>query len=117
MILSDIEAKLQTLDPNVFYGVVNKNKLETVWNCIVFGRTNIKHSANKTSASDYFEVLIIRENYIPEGFEDEVIQALTELDGVRHAGNESRFDYIQKPNTNITVELLTITFVRSRKNA
>lgn len=117
MILSDIEAKLQKLDPNVFYGVVDKSKLETVWDCIVFGRTNIRHNTNKTSSSDYFDVLIIRENYIPDGFEDEVIQTLTELDGVRHAGSESRFDYIQKPNTDITVEMLTISFVRARKNA
>ena len=116
MILSDIEAKLQELDPNVFYGVVDRNKLGTVWNCIVFGRTNVKPSTNKTSASDYFDVLIIRENYIPEGFDTEIIKTLTELDGVRLAGNDGRFDYVQKPNTNTVIEMLTLSFVRARKN-
>lgn len=117
MILSDIEAKLQELDPKVFYGVVDKSELETVWDCIVFGRTNIKFSTQKTASSDYFEVLIIRENYIPEGFDTKVIQALAELDGVRLAGVDGQFDYVQKPNTNTVVEMLTLTFVRSRKNA
>lgn len=116
MILSDIEAKLQELDPRVCYGVVdNTVKNAPVWDCIVFGRSNIKYPANKISASDYFDVLVIRENYIPDGFDTEIIQALTSLDGVRLAGDTATFDYVQKPNTDTVIEMLTLSFVRSRK--
>lgn len=116
MILEDIEAKLQEIDPNVFYGMVDPKMTETEWNYIVFNRTNIKHNPNKTSDSDYFDVHIIRENYIPDGIEAEVIKKLTDLNGVRLAGTDSAFQYVQKPNTNIVVEMLTISFVRARKS-
>lgn len=117
MILKDIEERLKKLDNRVCYGVVdNAVKKSPVWDCIVFGRSNIKYPSNKTSASDYFDVLIIRENYIPDGFDTEVINALTTLDGVKLAGDTANFDYIQKPNTDTVIEMLTLSFVRARKN-
>lgn len=115
MILTDIEAKLQEIDPRVYYGLVDESIKNTIWNYIVFNRTTIKHSANKTGASDYFDVHIIRENYIPDGIDKEVIDKLCELPGVRLTGNDSTFTYVQKPNTNIVVEMLTINFLRARK--
>lgn len=117
MILSDIEAKLQKLDSRVCYGVIdNTIKQSPVWDCIVFGRSNIKYPSNKTSASDYFDVLVIRENYIPDGLDTEIIKALTSLDGVKLAGDTASFNYIQKPNTDTVIEMLNISFVRARKN-
>lgn len=115
MILSDIEAKLKELDPNVYYGMVDESQKETVWNYIVFNRRSVRHSTNKTAASDYFDVHIIRENYIPEGLDEEVISKLRELPGVRQTGEDGTFTYVQKPNTNIVVEMLSIPFVRARK--
>lgn len=115
MILSDIEAKLNEIDPNVYYGMVDESRKDTVWNYIVFNRTNIKHSPNKTSATDRFDVHIIRENYIPDGLEDEVVDKLCELPGVRLTGEDTTFDYVQKPNTNIVVEMMSISFLRARK--
>ena len=117
MILSDIEERLKKLDTRVCYGIIdNAVKQSPVWDCIVFGRSNIKYPSNKLSASDYFDVLIIRENYIPDGLDTEIIQTLTALDGVRLAGDTANFDYIQKPNTDTVIEMLTISFVRARKN-
>ena len=115
MILIDIEAKLKEIDQNVFYGMVDRRVAETVWDYIVFNRTNIKHSTNRTATSDYFDVHIIRENYIPDGLEDQVIDRLCALPGVRFAGENVEFNYVQKPNTNIVVEMMTIPFVRARK--
>lgn len=115
MILTDIEAKLKEIDPNVYYGIVDESRKETFWDYIVFNRTIIRHSSNKTSATDRFEVHIIRENYIPDGLEDEVIDKMRELPGVRLADEDTVFTYVQKPNTNIVVEMMTITFVRARK--
>lgn len=116
MILADIEAKLKELDPNVYYGMVDESVKITVWDYIVFNRTSITHSTNKTAATDRFDVHVIRENYVPEGFDMAVIEALCSLPGVRLAGSECSFAYVQKPNTNIVVEMLTIPFVRARKN-
>ena len=115
MLLTDIEAKLQEIDPKVFYGMVDNSVNETVWNYIVFNRTTLGFPANKTGASDYFDVSIIRENFIPEGIDTEIIQKLNALPGVRLAANDGEFNYVLKPNTNIVVEMLTLHFVRARK--
>lgn len=115
MLLTDIEAALQEIDPRVYYGMVDETVKDIVWNYTVFNRTAIKHSSNRTSASDYFDVHIIRENYIPEGIDTEIIDKLCELPGVRLSGSDSEFNYVQKPNTNIVVEMLTIHFLRARK--
>lgn len=115
MILTDIEEKLKELDPNVYYGAVDESQRELVWDYIVFNRTTIKHSTNHTSNSDFFDVHVIRENYIPDGLEDTVVDKLNVLPGVRLAGTDSEFDYVVKPNTNIVVEMMTIHFVRARK--
>lgn len=114
MLLTDIEAKLKEIDPNVDYGMVDRSRKETAWNYIVFNRTGVKYSSNKTSASDTFDVHIIRENYVPEGVDSLVIEKMCELPGVRVNG-EVVFNYTQKPNTNTVVEMLTIPFVRARK--
>lgn len=114
MFLTDIEAVLQEIDPHVDYGMVDKEHMETVWNYIVFNRTGVKYSANQTGASDSFDVHIIRENYVPEGLDEEVVTKLCKLPGVRISG-DAEINYAQKPNTNIVVEVLTIHFVRARK--
>ena len=113
--MTDIEKKLKEFDENVFYGIADNALNETIWDCIVFGRKTVKHSVNKTSASDYFDVLIIRENYIPEDFDTKIIEALCTLSGVKLSGENCVFDYVMKPNTNTVVEMLTIPFVRARK--
>ena len=99
----------------MYYGMVDENIKNTNWDYIVFNRTTIKHSTNKTSGSDYFDVHIIRENYIPEGIDTEIVTKLCELPGVRLSGADSTFNYTQKPGTNIVVEMLTIKFLRARK--
>lgn len=116
MILTDIEAKLKEFDPNVYYGMVDESQAETVWDYIVFNRTVIRHSTQKTSSSDRFNVHVIRENYIPDGLEDELIDSLCKLPGVRLTGDDTTFTYVQKPNTNIVVEMMTISFLRARKS-
>ena len=120
MILEDIERVLKEFDPIVFYGMaqdadpITKEPI-TIWNYIVFNRVNIRHTENKNSAGDYFDVHIIRENYVPEGIDDEIIKKLCALAGVKLADTDCTFDYVQKPNTDIVVEMLTIHFVRARK--
>lgn len=120
MLLEEIEKALQEIDPIVFYGIASQNNPDTnepltLWNYTVLDRVNIRHSENKTSASDYFDVHIVRENYVPEGIDFEIIEKLCALPGVKLSGEACSFDYVQKPNTDIVVEMLTIHFVRARK--
>lgn len=114
--LNTIKNKLKELDNNVYYGIVDPKIRETIWDCIVFARVRPSYNTNLTSCSDHYDVCIIRENYIPEGFDLEVIRKMKEIDGVRLAQEDGSFDYLQKPNTNTVVEMLTLHFVRARKN-
>lgn len=115
MILNDIKEKLLEVDPTVFYGTVDKNFNEPVWNYIVFNRKEIDISTNKNGYSYYYSVHIIRENYIPEGLDRTVIAKMKEIPGMRVADTKPFFTYTTKPNTNIVMEMLSIDFVKPVK--
>lgn len=115
MILEEIEAKLREVDPLVFYGKVDENKVKDDWNYIVFMRKSLEIGAQKREYSDRFVVAIIRENYIPEGLDTSVIEKMCEIHGMRIASTDCTYTYTQKPNTNTVVELLTMEFVKARK--
>ena len=115
MILNDINNKLLEVDNSVYYGMVHSEKKETLWNYIVFNRTSMKPSANKTGYTDGFIVHIIREEWIPEGLAEEVIAKMLEINGMRLASTDMQYTYVQKPNTDIVIEMLSIEFVSPRK--
>lgn len=117
MILEDISEKLKTIDPNTFYGMVDSTQVTGEWNYIVFMRKRLTVGANKQELSDRFTVAIVRENYIPEGLEKQVIEKMCEIPGMRIGSADCEYNYTQKPNTNTVVELLTMEFVRARKRA
>ena len=115
MILETIENKLKELDPNVFYGMVDDRVITNEWNYIVFMRKALSVSDSRQGYSDRFTVAIIRENYIPEGLDIEVIDKMTEIAGMRLVNSDSEYNYTIKPNTNTVVEILTMEFVKARK--
>lgn len=117
MILEEIKAKLEEIDPHVFYGMVDSNDqdVQKVWNYIVFSRKSLSYSDTKKGYTDRFNVAIIRENFIPEGLEFDVINKMLEISGMRLANPDSQYNYTLKPNTNTVVELLTMEFVKPRK--
>lgn len=121
MLLDDVKKALKEIDPLVFYGLVpsrlvdENNEEVPVWDYIVFNRSRLKSHANKTSYNDHFEVHIVREEYVPEGIDIDVIAKLTALPGVKLADEDGTYDYIMKPNTDTVVEMLTLTFTRGRK--
>ena len=121
MFLDDVKKALKEFDSLVYYGIVpsrlvdeNGNEIET-WDYSVFNRVKLKHNPNKTSYGDVFEVHIVREEYIPEGTDTDVIARLTAIPGVKLADEDETYDYMLKPNTDTVVEMLTLTFVRARK--
>lgn len=115
MILDDIKAKLTEIDPKVFYGMADEREITDEWNYIVFMRKGVSFSESKRSFTDRFTVAVIREDYIPEGMDKEIIDKLCSIDGVRVADPDFQYNYVQKPNTNTVVEILTMEFVRARK--
>lgn len=115
MILNEIKSKLEEVESKVCYGMVDEALRDTVWDYIVFNRLSLKRSVNRTSYSDYIEVHIVRENFIPEGLDIQIIEKMHEIDGIRLADIDGRYDYIKKGATNTVVEMLTLTFVRARK--
>lgn len=115
MILDDIKNKLQEVDSNVFYAAVDMSVKDTVWDYIVFERSSLTVSANRTSYTEEYTVRIIREEFIPDGKEIEVIEKMLEIPGMRLAVDSGTYEYVQKPNTNIVVEMFSIGFVRPKK--
>ena len=115
MLLNEIKEKLQELDENVFYGMVDNSMMETVWNYIVFNRKTLTVNKNRTGYSEYFGVHIVRENFIPEGLATSVIDKMREINGMRLVESDAVYTYIEKPNTNVVVEMISLEFVRPVK--
>lgn len=116
MLLNDVKTKLEEVDPNVHYGMMAKDPEEVpVWDYIVFNRTKLRQGQDKNSLGDLFEVHIVRENFIPEDLDKEVIAKMREIPGVRPTSDDGNYDYTKKPGTDTVVEMLTLTFVRARK--
>ena len=115
MILEEIKEKLEQIDKNVFYGAVDMSMKETLWNYIVFNRVKLSPSQNKTGCTAEYAVHIVREDFIPEGLEEEVIEALKTIKGLRVDGDGGTYDYVTKPSTNNVVEMFSVNFYIPRK--
>ena len=115
LLLNDIKQQLEQVNKQVYYGMVDENYNEPVWDYLVFNRRKLRVNQNKNSYSDLFDVHIICENFIPETLDKEVIEKVTEINGVRLMDEDGEYIYMQKPNTNIVVEMLTLHFARARK--
>ena len=115
MILNEVKEILERFDENVFYGAVDSRMAETLWNYIVFNRVKLSPSANKTGYTAEYALHIIREDYIPEGLEEEVIEGLKTIKGLRIDGDGGSYDYTTKPSTNTVVEMFSINFYIPRK--
>ena len=116
MLLNVIKTKLEEVDPRVYYGIVDKEVAKIAWDYIVFNRVGLKSSPNKTGKGDTFDVHIVREHFIPDGLAEQIIEKVCSIAGVRETSEDGTYNYVQKPNTNIVVEMLTLHFVRARKN-
>lgn len=121
MLLNDIKTVLKSIDPIVFYGLTPQRiedehgREVNTWDYITFNRTKLKSAAQKSSYVDAFDVHIVREEFVPDGIDIEVIEKLTALPGVRLASEDGVYDYTMKPGTDHVVEMLTLSFTRARK--
>lgn len=121
MILDTIRNTLETIAADteypmsggVFYGLCNVNKLDE-WNYFVFKRQKVNPSNHK-SYTEIFQVHIVHEDYIAEGYSIEVMKALKEAIPGCSLSEDVTYDYSTKSDTNVVVEIATLTFKVPRK--
>lgn len=113
--LKEIREKLWEIDDNVFYGAVDKKIKETAWDYIVFDRGTLKRNDNRTGYTETIGVHIVREEFVPEGLDEQVIEAMESIPGIRLSKSDCIYEYAEKPNTNVIVEMLSLEFTRSRR--
>lgn len=113
--LNEIKTALEKIDERVYYGAAGTLSGEDIWDYIVFSRSTLNVSSNKTGYTDTYSVAIIREEYILDEVVEQVIEAMTSLSGVRLAANDFQYNYTKKPNTNTVIEILVLDFVKPRK--
>ena len=113
--LNKISEKLEELDMGpIQYGRVT-NQPE-VWNYIVYGRSRLRRvGSSKNDFNRYYTVIIVHEDYIPEGMEINVIKALEEIKGLKLAQDDIEYDYITKKNSGIVVEIAVLAFIQPIK--
>ena len=115
MILEDIKNKLLEIDDQVHYGTLTEGQNEDIWNYIVFARKHRKTAKDKTGDVKYYEVAIVRENFIPEDDEESVIEKMLELPGMRLSAGDHPYEYTTKKNTETVVEMLVLEFYKASK--
>ena len=98
-----------------YYGNATPDEREP-WNYYVFRRVVLKKSG--TGGTDFrrhYMVAIIKENYIPEGEEFEVIKEIREATKMRLADVDISYGYTHKGATDLVVEVAVITFSETIK--
>ena len=101
----------------VWYGACQVDKLDK-WNYFVFNRQRTTKSSNRMDFQTFYEVHIIHEDYIPEGYVEQVIEALeAQGDGakLKTTGSDITYEYTFKGHTNMVVEIATITLFHPEK--
>ena len=115
-ILDQINEALGAIDGEVWYGVAAKHSQRNKFDYTVFSREPTSVSANLTGFSDGYMVAVVRENYVPEGTDVKVIDAMTARPGMKlDASKEIEYRYDVKPGTTDTVEMMIVYFKRGRK--
>nr|AHF24083.1 hypothetical protein [uncultured bacterium Contig643] len=113
--LSDGEVKME----GVWYGACRVDKLDH-WNYFVFNRKKTtKDNKSHVDMQTFYEVHVIHEDYIPEGYIGKVIEALQQKDEsgtkLRMTDDDIAYDYTFKGNTDMVVEIATITIYHPQK--
>ena len=104
--LGKIEEALASFKLPVWYGKTFC-KSDDKWNYFVFNKKQFNRSGKSKIDFNYdYQVHIIMENYIEEGFEQKVIKKIKENTNLKLIDQPMQFNYVQKNNTNLVVEIL-----------
>lgn len=114
VILEEIQKALESVsDMPVYYGKTFASENDKQ-NYIVFNRRNVSKSGkNNCDFNYYYQVHIIHENYIPEGFEHKIVAAMEAIPGMKLTTDNHNYQYVLLNSTDTVVELLTLTFTKT----
>ena len=114
-ILQSIQSTLKEFNYPVFYGR-SFAKENDDWNYFVFKRYYIEKAGKSLCDFKYhYQIHIIMEDYIEEGFEQQVIKAIQEKTGLKLTSDNMQFNYVTKNGTDLVVEMLTLQFTKPIK--
>jgi hypothetical protein len=99
-----------------YYGACNERNLQE-WNYFVFNRKETTKSSNKRDWQTYYQLHIIHEEYIPDGYVEKVIKALESQEDVklRVTIDPVEYSYTFKGKGDVVIEIATITFFHPEK--
>lgn len=101
-----------------FYGFTNVPRLAK-WNYFVFRRKVSHRTLRREPVQTDYEINIVHEDYIPEGFIDIVINKLEARDEsgtkLKLSGNDITYNYMQKGNTDCVIEIATLVFTHPER--
>lgn len=109
-LLQRIEEKLKELDPNVYYGLADR---QNKWDYIVYARDKTEVNSGLTSKSVHIRVAVVRENYIEEDMEEKLLEAMKAIPGLKKTQEPVVYTYLKKPNTNTIVEIMEMEFAKA----
>lgn len=116
--LKTIREALLAIDPNVYFGGVTNVDTADKWDYIVFSRGGMRRNARgNTAYSTTINVVVVREEYVPEETIYQVIEAMETIPNVRLNENAVEFEYDRKGNTKTVMEMAVISFSWMRKKA
>lgn len=110
--LNQIQSALKEVCDVVVYGTILPKDLEdtTRWEFIVFRRSGLVYSNGRIYQT--YEVSYCDEEYIREGIEVEIIDAMKALNIQRDTTHSISYDVLRKGDTNDKCEIVTLGFKR-----
>lgn len=113
--LDDVKDALASVDANVFYGAACGLPDGAPWNYAVFSRDTSTPKDNLTGFSHRYTVAVIREDYVPEGTDAEVIEAMCRIPGMRlDRSRDIEYRYsVKQGSVRTVVEMMLIRFVKA----
>lgn len=125
--MSILDATKETLnelcsEPDVpmegaWYGACAERDLDN-WNYFVFNRKKTTKASNRLDFQTFYQVHIIHEDYIPEGYVEKVIEALEKQGNgakLKATSDDIEYRYTFKGKTNMVIEIATITLYHPEK--
>jgi hypothetical protein len=115
--LKDLAKDSEIPMQDAYYGMCRAQDLRE-WNYFVFNRVKTSKSSNKIDRQTFYQVHIVHEDYIPEGYIEKVIEELeTQKAGakLKQTSDDITYNYIFKGKTNLVVEIASITFYHPEK--
>ena len=99
-----------------YYGACRGKNLKE-WNYFVFNRKKTDKASNRVDYQTFYQVHVVHEDYIPEGYIQKVIEALEAQKGAKLKATEDpvEYNYTFKNNTDAVAEIATITLFHPEK--